>query len=138
MINIKLDNNITIKVYDSIEEMPIRDFINFEKCLMIDSAIGSSLSEADQHFNKMILFINQDKKTEALQEIQNFRQQIFFTLNNFNTRCLSFACLVSNKKGRTMEAIKETSDYLIKHGITDNQVNTTLESVKKKYLPTLK
>ena len=69
-------NNKIIKVYDSIDEMPIVNFQKYNKYLLIDSGIGSDADDIDAHIVKVAKFIKANDNKKALQELQNLRQNM--------------------------------------------------------------
>ena len=46
-----------IKLYDSIDELPIVNFQKYNKYLLIDSGIGSDLNAFDEHITKIAMSI---------------------------------------------------------------------------------
>ena len=41
--------NRTIKLYDSIDEMPIENFQRYNKYIIIDAGLGSDIDSVDEH-----------------------------------------------------------------------------------------
>lgn len=50
-------NKKTVRVYDSIDEMPIINFQKYNKYLLIDSGIGSDVDDIDAHIARIAKFI---------------------------------------------------------------------------------
>lgn len=133
MYEIKLKSK-TYNIYDSIHEMPIIKLKEFEKCLGVISNVGDSMQSLDNHYSKLYIFANNDKKDELLQEINNIRQNWFFIFEKFSVESLAFTYLIDEK--REIEN-KDLSIEILKNGITDELVQNTIDSVKKKYIPSL-
>ena len=54
-----------IKLYDSIDEMPIVNFQKYNKCILIDSGLGSDVDSIDSHIVNIAKYINKgDKKND--------------------------------------------------------------------------
>ena len=66
-----------IKLYDSIDDMPIINFQKYNKFLLIDSGVGSDLEDIDLHITKIANYIQNDRSL-AIQELQNMRQAMYF------------------------------------------------------------
>ena len=64
-----------IKLYDSIDEMPITNFQKYNKYILLDAGLGSDVDSVDQHIVNIAKLINTDKK-KAMQELQNMRQNM--------------------------------------------------------------
>lgn len=125
-----------IKLYDSIDEMPVVNFQKFNKYLLIDSGLGSDVDSIDTHIVNAAKYINSGKKAEAVQELQNMRQAIAFVVNNISPKYLAFAALIYSIDGKKQ---KDLSDENLK-GIIDSiessathgQIVTLLRAIKKK------
>ena len=74
-----LINKKIVRVYDSIDEMPIVNFQKYNKYLLIDSGIGSDADDIDAHIVKIAKFIKANNNKKALQELQNMRQNMYMT-----------------------------------------------------------
>ena len=70
-------NKKVVRVYDSIDEMPIVNFQKYNKYLLIDSGIGSDADDIDAHITRVAKFIKSNNAKKALQELQNMRQNIY-------------------------------------------------------------
>ena len=62
-----------IKLYDSIDEMPIVNFQKYNKLILLDSGLGSDINSVDEHIVKLAKLIKTDI-SKASQELQNLRQ----------------------------------------------------------------
>ena len=121
--------------YDSIEDLPQKQFLNFEKMLLIESGVGENLQAFDVHLQKIFLFMSNNKNQEAKEEILNLRQNFFFMISNFSVKTLALCCLLKGKEIINQEQARTTSKELIEKGITNNQIESLIEQVKKKYIP---
>lgn len=113
-----LINNKIIRVYDSIDEMPIINFQKYNKYLLIDSGIGSDADDIDAHIIKIAKFIKANNNKKALQELQNMRQNMYMVNNEISPKYLAFAALIHSIDG------KEVND------LSDDGLKKLLEDLK--------
>lgn len=112
-------NKKIIKVYDSIDEMPIVNFQKYNKYLLIDSGIGSDADDIDSHIVKIAKFIKAGDNKKALQELQNMRQNMYMVNNEISPKYLAFAALIHSVDG------KELTD------LSDDGLKEVLNEIKK-------
>lgn len=92
-------NGKVIKLYDSIDELPILNFQKYNKYLLIDSGVGSSVDDIDAHIVKIAKFIHAGDKKKAMVELQNMRQNMYMVNSEISPNYLAFACLVHSVDG---------------------------------------
>lgn len=124
-----------VKIYDSIDELPIKRFHVYNKYLLIDAGIGSEISDFDHHIERMVAFLTKGDKDNANKELQNLRQNVYLIMNGQNIRHLSFACLVASIDGQKTDDI--SPDGLAKvlkklGGVPRGEFSEAAASVKKK------
>lgn len=119
-------NGHKVEIYDSIDELPIVRFQQYNKMMLVDSGIGSDLSDIDIRISRTIAYIMQKEPKSAIKEMENLRQTIYFIHEGISPKNLAFAALVKSIDG------KETNDISClleeKKGIMDS----IIESIKKK------
>lgn len=136
MYTIKTQSN-TIKLFDDISEVSIERFNKYNRAVLIDSEIGSTIQDYDTHLSKLYNFIASNKKDDALAEINNMRQQIFFIQNGINPGQHCFASMIHSVDGVKVE-LENDSDVvdvlkvLSDGGLTESHIKEFLEGVKKK------
>lgn len=113
-----LINKKIVRVYDSIDEMPIVNFQKYNKYLLIDSGIGSDADDIDAHIAKIAKFMKADNNKKALQELQNMRQNMYMVNSEISPKYLAFAALIHDIDG------KEVTD------LSDNNLKALLEEIK--------
>lgn len=111
-------NKKTVRVYDSIDEMPIINFQKYNKYLLIDSGIGSDVDDIDAHIARIAKFIKSNNAKKALQELQNMRQNMYMVNSEISPKYLAFAALI--------------------HSIDDEEVNDLSDDGLKNVLAKLK
>ena len=100
-------NNKIIKVYDSIDEMPIVNFQKYNKYLLIDSGIGSDADDIDVHIVKVARFIKANDNKKALQELQNLRQNMHMVNSEISPKYMAFAALIHSIDGRQVTDLSD-------------------------------
>lgn len=94
-------NGLTLKMYDSIEELPILNFQKFNRYMLLDAGIGSDLEDIDVHIEKIAKYINTDKKL-AIQELMNLRQSLYFVSQGVDVKHLAFVTLIAEINGKKL------------------------------------
>lgn len=102
-----LINKKIVRVYDSIDEMPIVNFQKYNKYLLIDSGIGSDADDIDAHIVKIAKFIKANNNNKALQELQNMRQNIYMVNNEISPKYLAFAALIHSIDGKEVNDLSD-------------------------------
>lgn len=113
-----------IKLYDSIDELPIVNFQKYNKCILIDSGLGSDVDSVDSHIVNIARFINSGDKKQAMLELQNMRQNLHMIVSNVSPKHLAFAALIHSIDGKEQNDLSDTHlqeliDYLneMPHGL---------------------
>ena len=105
-------NKKTVRVYDSIDEMPIINFQKYNKYLLIDAGIGSDVDDIDAHIARIAKFIKSNNAKKALQELQNMRQSMYMVNSEISPKYLAFAALIHSIDG---EEVNDLSDDGLKN-----------------------
>lgn len=111
-----LINGQVVKVYDSIDEMPIVNFQKYNKFLLIDSGIGSDVDSIDSHIVKIAKSIKLNDNKKAMQELQNMRQNLYMINNELSPKYLAFTALIYSINGRRLT---DLSDDSLKHVLAE-------------------
>lgn len=100
-------NKKVVRVYDSIDEMPIVNFQKYNKYLLIDSGIGSDADDIDAHIVKIAKYIKSNNNRKALQELQNMRQNIYMVNSEISPKYLAFAALIHSIDGKEVNDLSD-------------------------------
>lgn len=127
-------NSKVVVMYDSISDLPIDRYHAFNKMVLIDSGIGSDLSDFDNHFERLRIYIKTNPD-EAIKELNNLRQSVFFIQNDISPKLLAFAALVVKINGKdysdlSTDGLKKVVEEI--NGEAFEKVTGELEEVKKK------
>lgn len=96
-----------IKLYDSIDEMPITNFQKYNKYLLIDSGIGSDVDDIDAHIVKVAKLIKSGNSKKAIQELQNMRQNMHMVNSEISPKYLAFASLIQSIDGKEITDLSD-------------------------------
>lgn len=132
-------NGHALEVYDSIQDIPVTRFQQFNLNVMIESGIGSDLSSYDQHTNSIIRMIQSGKSEDAIKELRNRQQNLHFIMNNVSPKMTAFAAVLHRLNGRIIqeselneEGIKKIIEELGSVKVSVSFVDKILSAVKKK------
>ena len=126
---------MVIKMYDSIEDLPILRYHKFNKCLLVDAGIGADIGSVDRHLLKARTYIRSGKAELAEIELENMRQNINFIANNITPRLLAFAALVAEIDGEPQTDITDSGLQRIAEKLqqaTLHEINSAVDAQKKK------
>lgn len=137
--------NHTIKLYDSIDELPIVNFQKYNKCVLIDSGLGSDIDSVDAHIINVAKYINANDKKQALSELQNMRQNLHMIVSNISPKYYAFAALIHSIDGKEQKDLsdnhlQEIIDELneMPHGLFENlllELKKKLSTELETYFP---
>ncbi len=109
----------TIRLYDSIENLPITLFSKVQKYQLVEQGIGSTIADFDRHFEMIVEFMKHDKKDKAIKELINVRHLFWHSLNEVNPAHLGFCCFVNSINGKEITDYSENSLGKIKEKLSD-------------------
>lgn len=124
-----------LKVFDSIEDLPIVRHHKFSKLMLIDAHIGSDITDFDAHMERVIRYIRSNKADLAEKELLNLRQNIFMVQSEISPKHMAFAALIQNLDG---EDCNDLSDEALKavlakiSDVTVAEIDQVLDESKKK------
>lgn len=124
----------TVMLYDSIKELPIDRYQEFEKMIMIDLGVGSNMEDVGGHFSRLYQFIESGDVANINKIARNIHNAFYFILTNFNTSFMSFLALVHSVNGKEVNI---SDPERVRHqiqGLTQGQVTDITEEVKKKLI----
>ena len=100
--------NHKIRLYDSIDELPIVNFQKYNKCILIDSGLGSDADAIDAHIVNIAKYINSDDKKKAIQELQNMRQNMHMVVSQVSPKYMAFAALIYSIDGKEQKDLSDS------------------------------
>lgn len=134
MKEVKL-NGHDVRVYDSIDDLPMVRFHRYNRMLLVDAGIGSDISDFDNHVERVVRYIRKGDNDNAAKELDNLRQNVYMIMQGQSVRDLSFACLVESIDGVRCDDLSPEGLQKVLHmlgGATRRELTEAFQSVKKK------
>lgn len=124
-----------VRLYQSIEELPMQRFHRYNKYLLVDAGVGSDIQDFDNHIERVVRYIKNGERDNAAKELENMRMNVYLILQEQGVRDMSFACLVESIDGKpcddlSEEGLRETLRTL--GGVPRKDVASELGATKKK------
>lgn len=128
-------NGHSVRIFDSIDELPIVRFHRYNRMLLVDAGIGSEISDFDAHIEKVVRWIRKGDNENAAKEMENMRQNVYMIMSGQSVRDLSLACLVESIDGKpcddlSPEGLTKVLETL--GGTPRKDITTVAAEVKKK------
>lgn len=126
-----------ILFYDSIEEMPHRNYMKFNKEMMRDREVGNSVSDIMKRIGRAMQFIAAQENDKAMKELTNAQMAYSYAQNEIDPKGLALAAMVKSINGVksenvTSDSLKNTLDVLQRLGLTKAEIHDTADQIKKK------
>ena len=127
----------TIVLYSSIDELPFDRFNSFNKFVMLDSELGSTVQDFDKNWVRVMEYINKQMYDEAKKNMVNVRMTYNNIMELNSPKGLAFASLVKSINGKEVtefstSKLKEVLKIVESHGIQVKQIYSGVDDVKKK------
>lgn len=124
-----------VTFYDAISELPITRFHIYNKMLLIDSGVGSDITDFDSHIERLMAFMQKKDNESAIKELQNMRQNIYLIQQSLSPKHMAFAALIKEIDGKACDNITEEGLKETLSAITDatiGEIGNPLNESKKK------
>lgn len=134
MKEVKL-NGHDVRVYDSIDDLPMVRFHRYNRMLLVDAGIGSEIGDFDNHVERVVRYIRKGDNDNAAKELDNLRQNVYMIMQGQSVKDLSFACLVESIDGVKCDDLSPEGLQKVLHmlgGATRKELTEAFQSVKKK------
>lgn len=126
---------LTVEIYDAIDELPMLRFHKYNKMLLVDSGIGSDLADFDAHIEKAMRYAKSKTPELVVTELDNLRQNVYFIQSGISPRHLAFAVLVKSIDGEPCNDLSDDALQKIVDKFADipiNELTAQMDTVKKK------
>lgn len=138
MLSVDTDKG-KILLYDSIEDLPIRNWHLFNKYVLIQTGKGSTIEDLVSRYSRLDKFIGGGKIKEAAGELANLWQGMFDALNGLDYKSLAFGCLIYSIDAERVDDYSESGIHQILDGFVIDHIsigilNEHFESIKKKLI----
>lgn len=126
-----------LEFFDSIDALPLERFNAFNKYVMLDSELGSTVFDFDKVLVRVHEFLRNDMITDAQRELMNIRIVYNNILEGNNVRGLAFASMIKKMNGKEVEdfdseSLNEILKKLSKQGLDNVKVCEVRNDLKKK------
>ncbi len=130
-------------MHDSIDVLPIENYINYNRLTMLDAGIGSDLNAVMNHWDSIQRYCAKGDTESLNKQLTNYRQALTFIVSNVSPRMLSFVTLIHKIDGKVLQDFSDENmgkvlKQLSRKGLTVRIVESFLDWVKKKSTPNLK
>ena len=135
-MRIEIINGDKLKVYNSIDELPIERLHKFNKLLLIDSCVGSTADDINTHIEKAIRLIDLDVKSAKI-ELTNLSGLIYLINEKINPKLISFYVLVAEINDVPMTDISDENLNRLLKKYSNTKVGwlrNKVEALKKKLM----
>lgn len=136
MRTVKLESGNSFEIHESQKQLPINRYTDFQKYLLQEAGVGSTIEDLDRHFKLLDTFLGAGALEDAMRERHNLHIGLYLQINKINIEHISFACLIHSINGILLKDFSET--HLIQvcrelgeMGLTQEHVSDILEAVKK-------
>ena len=125
----------TVEFYDSIEDLPVVRFQKFNKLLLIDSGIGSTVNDLDNHLHRMLKYVERGQIDNFNKEVANLRQNFFLIMSELLPKHRAFSALVTKIDDKEItdisdEGLRETFETI--SDVSGKEICSIVSEVKKK------
>lgn len=126
-----------VTFYDSDKALPYRRYHAFNKQMMIDLEVGSTIADYDKRQSRAIAYLNADDIKSAGVELTNQRQCLHQALECYSPKGMALAIMVYSIDGKVYkdyqeETLNEILDKLDSIGFTKQMLDDTIDHLKKK------
>lgn len=126
-----------VEFYDSIEELPYKNYMKFNKEMMRQNEVGHNFLDVKKRIERSMNFIVSGFPDKAMKELNNSMMTFAYIENEINASGLAMATIVKSIDGQecndlTSSGLQETLKILSDLGITQKEIEQTTKTVKKK------
>lgn len=130
MENVKV-NGHKLQMYDSIDEMPMDRFVQYNRALLLDAGIGSNVDDISGHLAKLQSQLKHKLYDDLSQQLSNYHQALVMAVSEPNLKTRAFAALVKSVNGKPFNDLTDESISNLQKKLTFGVIRRFLESVKK-------
>jgi len=132
-----------VRFYDSIEDMPHRRYMKFNKEMMRGNEVGNSIADVIKRIDRAMGFIQAKESDKAVRELSNARLAYSYSQAELEPRGLALAAMVKSINGVevddiTSSGLQNTLEVLQNIGMTKKELYGNADYIKKKSSKNLK
>lgn len=130
-------NGLTLELYTDIEELPIVNFQEFNRLMLIDSGVGGDLEAIDRHLGAILRYNKLGQAEKLQKEAMNLRQNLAFCISGVTPKMAAFVPMIKSVNGQpvedfTEEGVARTLALLNREGATFGWLRGLVDWFKKK------
>lgn len=138
MIEHKVSKKLTVKLYESPDEMPMDLYFLSNQYGLLDFEAGSSLIDVNKKFSKLDAFLMSRNWEEAIQERNNLHQTFNNIIASTHFPSLQFGCHIHSVNGEKVDDYSTKNLMAImkrmgKEGFTFRTLQDVINQVKKNF-----
>ena len=128
--------SVEVRLFSSIKELTIARYHEFQKLVMQDMGVGSTMESVNKHLSMLNTLLINEKYQEAKLEATNLHNNFYMMTEKINILSYCFMAFVHSINGVEVtdlseEGVKEKINYLISRGLKVGQVEDVVEEIKK-------
>jgi len=128
---------VDVVFFDSIEEMPHRRYMKFNKEMMRANEVGNSMTDVIKRIDRAMGFIQAKESDKAVRELSNARLAYSYSQAELEPKGLALAAMVKSINGVevddiTASGLQNTLEVLQNIGMSKRELDHNADSVKKK------
>lgn len=126
-----------VSFYVDIEEIRERNREKFDMYAVLSSELNPKLSSFDKKITSLLNFIENDKKDEAKEAVNNLHKSISLTTAGHNLNRVAFGALIKSVNRMVIDDLSdENLDSIVSNlkGITTKDIDDRVNNTKKKFL----
>lgn len=129
-----------INLYDpDIESIPQYNWHRAQRYIILDAGLGSTTADILKRINNASTHILNDRKEDAIQELQNMTLGVFSALEGIDYHSMAFACFVSDINGQKYPIANDNDVIKIckllgESKLTSFEIRSYLDDLKKKLI----
>lgn len=102
-------NGHVVKIYDSIEELPIINFQKYNKFMLIDSVIGGDIADIDMSMLKVLKYIQLGDTDLAVKQLDNMRNAMHLVAQEISPKYLAFTALIAEIDSKPVTDLSDSN-----------------------------
>ena len=126
----------TVTMYDSIKDLPAERSHEFNKLILQDIGVGSTMDSIANHFSALGNFLVNKKSDEALQEAKNLHNNFYNMIQKINIKSFCFVALLYKIDNDLItdlsdEATRKTIKRISQIGMMQSEIDDIIDELKK-------
>lgn len=129
-----------INLYEpEIESIPHFNWHRAQRYIILEAGLGSTAADILKRINNVNTHILNDRKEDAMQEVQNLTLGVFSALEGISYSSMIFACMVRDINGVKYEIgtdadVKKVCEAIKATEITTQELQSYIDDLKKKLI----